>query len=275
MSDYYQTLGVGRNASESEIKQAYRRLASQHHPDKGGDTRKFQEIEEAYRVLSDPEAKGQYDSPQPQFNSGVGGGHPFEDIFRHFGGNPFGDIFGARHHFHQTPRNRTLNIQTAISLEDAYSGKELLASMTLPDGKENIVNVKIPPGIHDGTVLRLAEMGEDNVPGAPRGDLHLTVNIQPHAHFVRQGDDLIKEITLPVWDAILGKKLTVVSIDKKQLEVTIPPGTQLDQILSVQGAGMPNMNDPRFKGRMLLKLKFTVPSNLTEQQKETIRSVIA
>jgi DnaJ-class molecular chaperone len=118
-------------------------------------------------------------------------------------------------------------------------------------------------------------MGEDVVPGATRGDLHLTVNIQPHAYFVRQGDDLIKEITLPIWDAILGKKLTVVSIDKKQLEVTIPSGMQIDQVLSVQGGGMPNMNDPRFKGRMLLKFKFTIPNNLTEQQKEAIKAVMA
>lgn len=274
MSDHYTTLGINRNASESEIKQAYRRLASQHHPDKGGDTAKFQEIEEAYRVLSDPDSKGNYDSPQPQYhqNGFPGGGHPFDDLFRHFGGGPFGDIFGRRP---QQPRNRTLNIQANVDLEDAFNGKELLASMMMPSGKEQVVNVKIPAGVQDGTVLRLAEMGEDSVPGAPRGDIHMTVRINPHPKFIRQGDDLISEITLPIWDAILGNTVKVTTIDKRELEVTIPPGIQPDQTLSIQNAGMPNMNDPRFKGRLFLKLKFDIPSNLTEQQKNIIKSVIA
>lgn len=276
MTDYYQTLGINKNASEDEIKQAYRRMASKHHPDRGGDTQKFQEIEEAYRVLSDPGSKGNYDSGGPQqhhHHGGFGGGNPFEDIFRHFGGNPFGDIFGRHAHF--GPRNRTLNAQATITLEEAFYGKELLANITLPDGVDQMLSVKIPPGIQDGTTLRLSGMGEDTVKGVPRGDIHLTVRINPHNIFTRQGDDLVTELTLPVWDAILGNTIKLKTIDNRELEITINPGTQPDQTLSIQGAGMPNMNNPRFKGRLLLKLKFSIPAELNEQQKSAIRSAIA
>ena len=275
MTDHYSTLGVQRGASADDIKKAYRKMASQHHPDKGGDTQKFQQVEEAYRTLSDPDTRSQYDNPQSRggeyhFHPGSGA-NPFEDIFRHFGGAGFGDIFGRA----RAPRNRTLNIQAMITLEEAFYGKELVASMRMPNGKENIVNVKIPEGIQDGTVLRLAEMGEDDVPGAPRGDLHLTVRVQEHSEFHRQGDDLIKELVLPIWDAILGKKTIIKTIDNRELEITVPAGTQHDQILAVQNGGMPNMHDPRFKGRLLLKLKFTIPDNLTEEQKARIASAIA
>jgi len=276
MSDHYQTLGIDRNANDDQIKKAYRRMASKHHPDKGGDTAQFQKIEEAYRVLSDPQKRSQYDNPQPQFQQGgfnFGGGHPFEDLFRHFGGNPFGDVFGGPPQ--RRPQNRTLNVQTVISLEDAFHGKELIANIALPNGKEQMVNVKIPAGINDGTTLRLAGMGEDSVPGAPKGDIHLTVRIQEHPEFYRQGDDLVKELTLPIWDAIIGNKITVTTIDRRELEVTVQPGTQPDQTLAIHGAGMPNMNDSRFKGRMLLKLKFNIPTNLTDQQKQAIKAAIA
>jgi len=274
MSDHYSTLGIDRNATDADIKKAYRRMASKYHPDKGGDTTKFQQIEEAYRTLSDPNSKSQYDNPQPQFNGGGFhggfGGHPFEDLFRQFGHHPFGDIFGQQ----RRPQNRTLNVQTMISLEEAFYGKEMVANITLPNGKEQIVNVKIPAGINDGTALRLAGMGEDSVSGAPRGDIHLTVRVQEHPEFVRQGDDLVKDLTLPIWDAIIGNKIIIKTIDKKELEVTIQPGTQHDQVLAVQNAGMPNMNDNRFRGRLLLRLKFNIPNNLTDQQKSLITQAI-
>jgi DnaJ-class molecular chaperone len=264
---HYDTLGVAKTATPEEIKRAYRKLASQHHPDKGGDTARFQEIEAAYRVLSDVGQRQQYDNPQPQFNDPFG---PFMNT----GG--FGDIF---RHFHQgfrqqqPQRNRTLNVQTTISLEDAFHGKELIANITLPSGKDQMVNVKIPAGIQDGTVLRLAGMGEDTIPNLPRGDIHLTITIQPHQLFNRQGDDLIQELTIPVWTAILGDSIKIRTIDNRELEVTIQPGTQFGHVLGVPGAGMPNMNDNRFKGRLLLKVNIQIPNNLNETQKNLLRQI--
>ena len=276
---HYDTLGVSKNASTEEIKKAYRRLASKHHPDKGGDKHKFQEIEEAYRVLSNPQTRAEYDNPAPNFGGFGGGGQPdIEDILRGFGGfGPFGTMFGdgfAQHRHHQR-RNRTINLETVITLEEAFHGKEMVASITLPSGKEQVVNIKIPAGITDNTTLRLSGMGDDSIPHLPRGDVHLTVKLSHHTQFAREGDDLIMEKTLPVWSAILGDKFNVTTIDHRTLEINVPAGTQHDQFLSVQGAGMPNMRDARFKGRLLIRLKFTIPNDLTEEQKNLIRATIS
>lgn len=273
MADYYSTLGISKDAGPDDIKRAYRKLASQHHPDKGGDTKKFQEIEEAYRTLSDPEKRSQYDNPQPQFQGGFGGFPPgFEDIFSAFGGSghPFGNMFGQRQ---QPPRNKTLNIQTRINLEEAFHGKELIASVTLPSGKDQVINVKIPAGIHDGTTLRLAGMGDDTFQNIPRGDIQLTIGIHPHMTFQRQGDDLIRNIEISCIDAMIGKNVYVDTIDGKTLEIKVNAGTQPGTIISAQGYGMPNINDSRFKGRLLLNVQMTVPSNLNEEQKEALKKL--
>jgi curved DNA-binding protein len=280
MSDYYSILGVDRNASSEDIKRAYRRLASQNHPDKGGDTKRFQEIQAAYDTLSDPDKRSQYDNPQPQgmpggFHFHTGGGMPpgFEDIFAHaFGGNnPFGDIFGQRRQ--PGPRNRTLNIQTQISLEEAFHGKELLANLTLPSGRNQTLEIKIPPGIQDGTTLRLSGMGDDSYANIPRGDIHLTVNILEHPVFQRQGDDLVRDIDITCVDAMLGKTVDIDTIDGRTLAVTINPGTQPGQILAAQGHGMPNINDSRFRGRMLMNINISIPTNLTDFQRAALSQV--
>ena len=270
MTDFYSVLGVTRNSSQDDIKLAYRKLASKHHPDRGGDTKKFQQIEEAYRTLSDPQTRAQYDNPQPQFS---GQEFDFSDLFRNFGGfGPFGDPFSnARGRQH---RNRNINLETVITLEEAFHGKELMASVTLPTGKDQVVNIKIPAGIQDNTTLRLSGMGDDSIPGVPRGDIHLTIKLAHHPKFAREGDDLIVEQSLPIWSAILGDTIFVTTIEGKKLEVTIPAGTQLDQIMAIQGAGMPNMRDERFKGRLLIRLKFDIPTTLTDEQKEQIRKII-
>lgn len=271
MSDYYSTLGVSKTANQEEIKKAYRKLASQHHPDRGGNKERFQEIQAAYDTLSDPDKRSQYDNPQPNFGgfgfqaNGVPPG--FEDIFGAFGGGPFGDIFGRR----GKPRNRNLNIQTAISLEEAFNGKEVIANLTLPSGKEQTLQIKIPPGISDGATLRLAGMGDDSIPNVPRGDIHLTVNVLPHPVFQRRGDDLVRTVVITCIDAMLGKNVRVTTIDNRQLDVEIAPGTQAGSILALQGQGMPNINDPRFKGRLLLEISIIIPNNLTEQQKKALQ----
>ena len=272
MADYYSTLGISKDAGPDDIKRAYRKLASQHHPDKGGDTKKFQEIEEAYRTLSDPEKRAQYDNPQPQFHGGFSGMPPgFEDIFSAFGGGsgPFGDIFGRRQ---QPPRNKTLNIQTKISLEEAFHGKELIASVRLPSGREQLIEVKIPAGIHDNTTLRLAGMGDDTFAQIPRGDIQLTIFVDSHASFQRQGDDLISTVEITCVDAMLGKNIYVDTIDGKTLEVKINPGTQPGNVIAAQGYGMPNINDNRFRGRLLMSIKMSVPT-INDEQKEALKKL--
>jgi curved DNA-binding protein len=275
MADYYQTLGVDRNASADEIKRAYRSLAMKYHPDRqGGDDNKFKEIQEAYATLSDTNKRSQYDNPQPQmsgFNFNGGAPPGFEDILSQMfnGGNPF---FG--HGFRQPQmRNKTLNMQTTISLEDAYNGKEILAGIQLPSGREQTIEIKIPQGIQDGTTLRLSGMGDDSVPGHPRGDIHLTVQVAPHPQFQRQNDDLIISLEVDAIDAILGKKYKINTINGRIIELTVNPGTQHDQTYAAAGYGMPSMRDARFVGRLLINIQIKIPTNLTNDQLSLLKNI--
>lgn len=277
--DYYKTLGVAKNASEDEIKKAYRKLAMKHHPDRtGGDDAEFKKIQEAYATLSDSQKRAQYDNPQPQGFGGFdfGGGVPpgMEDILSQmfgggFGGGPFGNSFRQR----QPQRNNTVGLQTQITLEEAYAGKEIIASFKLPSGGERTIEVKIPPGIQNGTTLRVQGVGEHIHTHLPPGDVHLTINVLPSSEFYRDGDDLVKELEISVWDAILGKDITVNCIGGRQVVATVPPGVQPGATLRLHGYGMPNQRDSRFRGNMMLKLKIVIPTNLTETQKDLVKQL--
>lgn len=270
--DHYTTLGINRNASEDEIKRAYRKMAAQHHPDRGGDTQRFQEIQQAYETLGDPQKRAQYDNPQPQgfqfeFHNNMPPG--FDQFFSN---SPFGDIFN---HFGRRPqpvKNRTINLQTEISLEEAFTGKDLIANIQLPSGRNQTIEVKIPPGVKQGVVLRLAGMGDDSISNLPRGDIHLTVNIFQHPNFRRDADDLIMDLQLSCIDAILGTSIDVKCIDGKIMNVQIPKGIQHGQILNVHGQGMPNISNQTLRGRLLLNVQITVPTNITDNQYDALIS---
>jgi len=190
-----------------------------------------------------------------------------------FGGGPFGDIFGQRRP--QPVRNRTLNLQTQITLEEAFNGKDLIATVQLPSGRDQMLEIKIPAGVRDGTTLRLAGMGDDSISNAPRGDIHLTVNIMPHGRFQRDSDDLIMKLDISCFDAILGTTIQFDSIDGKTLETNIPAGIQHGQLMNIQGQGMPNMSDNRMRGRLLIEIRIKIPTTLTDIQKEELRKIIS
>ena len=264
--DFYTTLGVDRTASKEEIKKAYRKLAMKHHPDrnqKEGSEEEFKKIKEAYETLIDDDKRKRYDNPhqQPDYQTFNGGVPPdIEDLLRGFGFN----------HGNFKPKNRTFSLQTAITLEEAFTGKEILTTINFPTGEE-IVNVKVPPGVQTGTTLRLQGIGDNSIKDAPRGDVHLIIHVLEHEVFKRHNSDLFKDLEISVFDAILGTNIIIDTIDKKVLNVTIPPGTQPGTTLTLQGQGMPRVEDPRFRGRLLLKVKVLIPTLLTDDQKELIR----
>jgi len=228
MTDYYQILGVSKNASQEDIKKAYRKLASKHHPDRGGDTKKFQEIQVAYDVLSDSQRRAEYDNPMSQY-SGSGpnsnqwnfrSGNPmdFEDLM-----NNFGFFNRARS---QVRKNRTLNLRVQLTLEEILEGKEIIGSLRLPSGKEQTLNLHIPKGVRAGDTIRYSGIGDDSIPNIPRGDLMVAIEELPHPVFTRDGDDLRMDFTVSAFDAMLGKSIRVITLDNTEIEVKIPAGIQ-------------------------------------------------
>ena len=279
--DYYSTLGVNRNATEDDIKKAYRKMAMKHHPDRGGNETTFKQISEAYEILSDPQKKQMVDmgvDPKAQqhghrqqqnpfefhFNTGN-----FEDVFSNFGfggGGPFG--FGGR----QPQRNKTININVDLSLEDVLQGKELDAELAVPNGKKKVINISIPAGIEGGQQIRYQGMGDNAMPGIPPGDLIVNIRVMPHPVFRREGDSLVVEKDISVWDALLGCDLTLQTLDGKSLNITVPPGTQPETVLSCRNEGIPNMRN-RQRGNLLIKIKVVVPRNLTASQLASIENL--
>lgn len=272
--DYYSTLGLQRSASQDEIKKAYRSMAMKHHPDRGGDEKKFKEIEEAYRTLSDPQKKQMYDmgvDPNRQqggFNQG-----PFEF---HFGSGDVNDFFGnfGFGGFGRQPmrRNRSLSINIEVTLEDVLTGKDFSAEVGVPGGNKKLINISIPPGVEHGQQIRYQGMGDDSMKDIRPGDLIVNIIIREHPRFYRDGDNLICDKTISVWDAMLGNVLEIETIDKKKLSITIPPGTQPETILSCRGEGLPNVRH-RLRGNLLLRVKIEIPRNLSSDQKNQIEKL--
>ena len=262
--DYYSTLGINRNASQEEIKKAYRKMAMQHHPDRGGDEKKFKQISEAYEILSDPQKKQMVDmgvdpKQQQQGHPGFGQSGPFEF---HFGTHNFEDIFGNfgfggfnQRHVH---RNKTISLVVDLTLEDVLNGKNLDAEVSIPGGRKKIINIAIPPGIEEGQQIRYQGMGDNSIPNIPAGDLIVNLRILPHSTFRREGDNLVVDKYITVWDALLGIKLEIVTLDKKSLEITVPAGCQPETVLSCRNEGLPNMRS-KLRGNLLVKIKVRIP----------------
>jgi len=268
MTDYYSLLGLAKSASPDDIKKAYRSMAMKHHPDRGGDKAKFKQISEAYEVLSNTDKKQMFDmgvDPNAQ-NQGHGGFNqgPFEF---HFGSGNFQDIFGQFGFGggRRQQRNKTFNIVVDLSLEEVLTGKDISAEVAVPGAVNRTINISIPPGIENGQQIRYQGLGDSSISGVPPGDLIVNVQVRHHPIFRREGGNLTVEKRITVWDAILGAKVRIDTIDRKNLEITIPPGTQSDTVLSCKGEGLPNMRS-RARGNLLIKIVVDIPKNLRPEQ---------
>ena len=287
MADYYDILGVPHSADEKEIRQAYRRLARQHHPDvnPGDDdaAERFKTINAAYEVLSDADKREKYDRYGDRWEQSEHfeqqGGHDLSQFFRggNFGGGGPGgfsfstggatlsDLLGGLGGFAsdlgggrgERFRSRPADVPVEITLEEADHGTTRLVN--LPDGRR--LEVKIPAGIADGGRVHIAAGSQAG------GEFNLLVTVLPHARFERKGDDLHTTVDVPLLDAVLGGKATVKTL-RGQIELTLPPETQNGRRFRLAGQGMARLNDPEKRGNLYAVVNVLLPTNLTDEQRE-------
>ena len=360
MKDYYDILGVSKNASQDEIKKAFYKLAHKYHPDKGGDAEKFKEVNQAYQVLSDSEKRAQYDRFGTAFE-GVGQGAPgfegfnwqnfnFNEPFGfNFGENfDFGDIFSE--FFGGTPRpgrrtvnhnrGRDLEIKTEITLEEAANGvrkeiafktyvncehchgkgyepdsklktctqckgegviretkRTILGNFTqiiecpkchgrgkIPekpcrvcggDGRyydNKTITIDIPQGIRNAETIKIKAEGEAGMLSGPNGDLYIKIFIKSHSVFERKADDLFMTVNITFPEAVLGLEKEIKTLDKKELVLKIPAGTDSGEIFRLRGKGIKHFNTVGF-GDLYVTVKVKTPKNISRKAKELLEEL--
>ncbi|MFC1994975.1 DnaJ C-terminal domain-containing protein [Chloroflexota bacterium] len=321
--DYYAILGVKREASQQEMKQAYRRLARKHHPDVNpGDKSaeaKFKQINEAYEVLSDKEKKKKYDQFGDQWQyadqfAQAGQRQVYRDFGRsgstgfHFAESDIGgfdSLFeellggmrsGASRRRTQPRRGQDIESPIEVTLEEAYHGTNRTISLqveepcTVCKGSGRIQNVpcsacrgaglvvrikrlevKIPPGVNNGSRVRIAGKGQPGYGGAS-GDLYLVISSRPHPVFERRGDNLHVDIAVPLTAAMLGGDVQVPTPKGSKLVLKIPPETQNGRVFRLTGQGMPHLGKS-IRGDILAKVNIILPSKLSPQEKELFRQL--
>ena len=288
--DYYQTLNVKRDASDKEIKQAYRRLARQHHPDVNpGDAaaeQKFKEISEAYEVLGNSENRAKYDRFGHQaFDSGGGGFGGFQtgnihDIFGSGGGlsEGFGAIFenlfgGAERSGPVPQRGQDVEQTLEIPFEDALRGTTRRVRLRHRDGSLEQRQVKIPPGVDTGSKIRIAGKGGAGTGGGPAGDLYVVIRVRPHDYFERRGSDIECEVPVTLAEAVLGAKIEVPTIDGPTA-MTLPAGTQNGRRLRLRGKGAPNRRGGE-RGNQYVRVHVVLPEKVDDRSRELLEEFSA
>jgi curved DNA-binding protein len=301
--DYYRTLGVEKQASETDIKRAYRELAKKYHPDRNpGDKKaedKFKEINEAYQVLSDPEKRSRYDrlgsaysqweqtggrpggfnwdewSNAPRGNVRVGN---LDDLFGDSGGfsDFFRTIFGGLGGMGAAPRRgavrraspaarQNYQQQVTINFMEAYQGASRRLEL---DGRP--FECRIPAGAATGTKVRMANA--IHLPGGQTADLYLVIEVTPDPRFERKGNDLYTDVAIDLFTAVLGGEATVPT-PTGDVKLTIPPGTQPEQVFRLNGRGMPHIKNPDAHGDLFARARVRIPRTLTEQQKKLFQEL--
>ncbi len=286
--DYYKLLDIERNASKDDITKAYKKLARKHHPDLNpGDAEaeeRFKDINEAYEVLKDEEKRRMYDQLGPDWQNarqfqngqnfgGFGGGNfnfegnQFQGDFSDFFESLFGQQgrqggFGASFNNQRSRKGRDVEAELALSLEEAAKGGVKAFSLHGPEG-ERTLKVNIPPGTREGRKLRLAGQGR---PGSPAGDLYLTLTLAPHPLFQVEGDNITCEVAVDPWDAALGAKVRVPTLEG-EVEMAIPAGSSSGRKLRLRGKGLgPEGQRGDLFARVAIRMPD--PKTMSQAQKE-------
>ena len=247
MPNLYDTLGVRSDAPADEIKRAYRKLASQHHPDKGGDKNRFQEIQKAYDTLGDTNRRAAYDQPQPQFHnfgSHAQGPFDFQTIF---------DVFGTRFQQGHQPRQQIARMSLWVTLQDVAQTTRKTVSVGTPQGTQ-VIEIDIPAGINDGDTVQYPGIGPGGL------DLQITYRIHPNPKWSRQGPNLTMEHAVSVWDLIQGAEVVVRDVLGYSLSLTIPPRTQPGTTFRLRGRGLGQRGGTA--GDLFVRVQAVIPDHI-------------
>ncbi len=277
--DYYEVLGVPRQATQQEIKKAFRKLAMKYHPDTNKDDEnaeeKFKEINEAYEVLSDDDKRARYDRFGHQGVNGAGGfgggpgGQGFEDIFSQFGGgfgSIFEDLFGGGN---RPTKGQNVVMEVQISLEEAFYGKDITVKLLNGATRE----VRIPEGISNGVELRLQGEGRPGRNGGPNGDYFIRVFVRTEKNIERSNDDLIYELNLDILDIISGTKVEIDLFKNEKVSFKVPELSDINKYIRIKHKGFVRMSSPGHRGDLYVKLNPIMPKKLSKKAKDTLKKL--
>mgnify|MGYP001262736939 FL=1 len=271
MKNYYDILGVSEDASNEQIKNAFKSIAKKEHPDRGGDEAVFKEANEAYDTLKSSQKRHDYDTMRKFGGTTQGGGqHPFfnEDIFGDFfSGFGNGDMQfnftqgpGRTRTFRSQPRgNRNVQVRMALSIKEVMTENEKTINYKLPSGRDEFATVKIPAGVQHGVTFKFQGMGDDTIKNVPRGDLMVLMSVIDSDGYTRKGNDLYTDKTIDCFKAMRGYEFNLKTLDDKIIKVKVPECTQPNTILQVKGQGMPVHKTIDIRGNLYVKVHVLIP----------------
>ena len=302
---YYDILGVKKDASQDDIKKAFRKLAAKYHPDAGGDEAKFKEVSEAYTTLSDDKKRKEYDQ-MLLFGgipgaAGAAGGRPggytyttnvggadWQDIFDNirsgdgaFGGFDFSSIFGGgmpggarAQQRSRTAKGSDLTLSVEVSFDEAFRGATRKVSYRVPStGETATLTVKVPAGAVDGGKLRYKGRGEYGVGGGPRGDLVVTTRVAEHPLFKRDKADVRMEVPISIYEAALGATIDIPTPEGKKVRLKVPAGTQDGKTFRFKDLGAPNIKRKGSSGALYATVRLKVPTRMSAKEKEALAAL--
>ena len=274
MKDYYDILGVSEDATNEQVKRAFKEIAKKEHPDRGGDEAQFKEANEAYDTLKNSQKRHDYDTMRKFGSTGTGGGqHPFfnEEIFGDFfSGFGNGDMdFNSRFNFTQGPGrartfrssnrgNRNVQVRMALSIKEVMTENEKTINYKLPSGRDEYATVKIPAGVQHGVTFKFDGLGDDSIKNMPRGDLMVVMSVLDSDGYTRKGNDLYTDKTIDCFQAVRGSEFNLRTLDNNVIKVKVPSGTQHGTLLSVKGRGMPVHKTLNIRGNLYVKIHILI-----------------